>query len=751
MKRRSLITITWCVTLMTLIGVAVMAGISAQKSEANAFYVSPKGDDTNPGTIDKPFKTLSRARDAVRDYKARMRQLPQGELTVFLQGGDYMLTEPLALGPEDSGRATGAIRWSGVRGGTSRLIGGKIVSDFKPVSEPSALARIKQEYRQHILQADLRALAISDFSVPKSELFFKGRYMKLARYPNEDWLTIKDVPQHGAQVKYEGDVQNLGATFNGIPAGRHWGRFVYEGERPNQWADRDDIWMRGFWCWDWSYGYQKVHRFDKAKNEVYPEEPYHNYGYRRGQRFAFLNILEELDAPGEWYIDSSTGMLYFWPPQPIRPGDVMFPVMESPMITLSGTEYVTIENLRLAGSRGRAISMKGGTGNLIAGCSFTNICDTVVTIDEGTNNGIRSCDIFEVSSSGIQVTGGDRTRLTPAYNFAVNNYVHHYSRSQKSGTTGVSVSGVGNRMANNRVHDAPHHAIGSGGNDNIIEYNEIHDVIKETGDAGAIHIGRDWTMRGNKIQFNYWHHIRGPKLEGPAFTSAISVYLDDMWSGTLVYGNIFFDCDWAVLIGGGHDNTVENNIMAKCGLGFSGDRRSLSWGKLNFAKGGNAHMWETLEAMPYKQEPWLSKYPKLVNILDNEPLIPKGNLIIRNIFSGNTWMRMLDGADFSNYAVKDNVISAENLAYWEYELKGDSVRIPFGDKRLAKQLESFGNILVEGNPGFIDPANGNLRLVATAPALNLGFKPIPYDKIGLFVDEWRTSLPSGRLPERERQ
>src|SRR5207344_1160005 len=117
-------------------------------------------------------------------------------------------------------------------------------------------------------------------------------------------------------------------------------------------------------------------------------------------------------------------------------------------------------------SRGRAISMKGGTGNLIAGCSFTNICDTVVTIDEGTNNGIRSCDIFEVSSSGIQVTGRDRTRLTPAYNFAVNNYVHHYSRSQKSGTTGVSVSGVGNRMANNRVHDAPHHALGSGGNDN---------------------------------------------------------------------------------------------------------------------------------------------------------------------------------------------------------------------------------------------------------------------------------------------
>lgn len=388
MKRRRLSTITWCVTLMAFICVAVTARISAQKREENAFHISPKGNDANPGTKDRAFRTLGRAQDAVRKYKAEKQRLPKRGLTVFLHGGDYMLTEPLALGPADSGTAAAPIRWSGLRGERPRLIGGKVVSDFKPVSEPSALTRIKQEHRQHILQADLRALGISDFSVPKSELFFKGRYMKLARYPNEDWLTIKEVPQHGAQMKYEGDVQNLGASFNGIPAGRHWGRFVYEGERPNQWADRDDIWMRGFWCWDWSYGYQRVHKFEKANNEVYPEEPYHNYGYRRGQRFCFVNILEELDAPGEWYIDSGNGKLYFWPPQPIRPGDVMFPVMESPMITLSGTENVIIENMKLACSRGRAITMKGGTGNLIAGCSFTNICDTVVTIDEGTNNGI---------------------------------------------------------------------------------------------------------------------------------------------------------------------------------------------------------------------------------------------------------------------------------------------------------------------------------------------------------------------------
>jgi alpha-L-fucosidase len=306
-------------------------------------------------------------------------------------------------------------------------------------------------------------------------------------------------------------------------------------------------------------------------------------------------------------------------------------------------------------------------------------------------------------------------------------------------------------MANNLVHDAPHHALGSGGNDNVIEFNEVHDVIQETGDAGALHIGRDWTMRGNKIQFNFWHHIRGPKLEGSAFTSAISVYLDDMWSGTFVYGNIFHDCDWAVLIGGGHDNIIENNLMSKCGLGFSGDRRSLGWGRLSFAKGGSARMFERLAAVPYKLEPWRTKYPNLVNILENEPLISKGNLITRNVFSGETWMLMIDGADFSNYQVTQNVIAAENLARWQFEIGGERKTIPFGEENLTKQLEGLGNIMVRTNPGFVETEAGELRLSDNSPAFSLGFKPIPYENIGLFVDQWRTALPSRprRQPEGE--
>ena len=52
-------------------------------------------------------------------------------------------------------------------------------------------------------------------------------------------------------------------------------------------------------------------------------------------------------------------------------------------------------------------------------------------------------------------------------------------------------------------------AIVFGGNEHLIEFNEIHDVCHESNDAGAIYGGRDWTMRGTVIRYNYFHDISG--------------------------------------------------------------------------------------------------------------------------------------------------------------------------------------------------------------------------------------------------
>ena len=46
----------------------------ARAADGAEFYVAPSGDDQHPGSLDQPFRTLSRARDAVRAINQQDRQ-----------------------------------------------------------------------------------------------------------------------------------------------------------------------------------------------------------------------------------------------------------------------------------------------------------------------------------------------------------------------------------------------------------------------------------------------------------------------------------------------------------------------------------------------------------------------------------------------------------------------------------------------------------------------------------------------------
>ena len=108
--------------------------------------------------------------------------------------------------------------------------------------------------------------------------------MPVARYPNHGWLTIAAVPLVEGHILNPGDPKVM---KDGLPSGRHSGMFRYDGNRPSGWADQRDIWMHGYWVWDWRDDYQKVERIDTSARIVYPQPPYHHYGYQKGQRYYF--------------------------------------------------------------------------------------------------------------------------------------------------------------------------------------------------------------------------------------------------------------------------------------------------------------------------------------------------------------------------------------------------------------------------------------------------------------------------------
>src|ERR1035437_742482 len=193
-------------TRMLILGATLLLALPGLTAQ---LYVSPTGSDTNSGTQAQPFATLERARDEGRRL-SQDRKLAKGGLTVWLRGGDYLRTNALQLTAADSGTASAPIVWRACKGETVRLLGGRKLSGFEPVTAPAIFARLPETAREHVLQVDLGALGLTDFgqltsrgfgrplSPAHCELFFGGRPMTLARWPNEGaWEQIAGVPESG--------------------------------------------------------------------------------------------------------------------------------------------------------------------------------------------------------------------------------------------------------------------------------------------------------------------------------------------------------------------------------------------------------------------------------------------------------------------------------------------------------------------------------------------------------------------------
>ena len=684
----------------------VILWITFSEGKAIEYYVSHSGNDSWSGIIanptdDKsngPFATLGRAQEAIRKLRENG-PLPPDSIIVNMRGGNYSITKTFRLGAEDSGYLHAPVIWRAFPGENVIFSGGKEITGFTPITDKSILKRIDKKYHSKILRADLNALGINDNgtvdagSSKRRELYFQGSFMEIARYPNKGWLKIIDIPQNGDEPVFSGVHPHK--RF-GIPVGRHYGKIIYGDDRPERWEKNSAIWMHGYWTWDWSDGFVKIKNIDTKKKEIHISEPHHRYGYTKEQRYYYLNILEELDTPGEWYLDGTSGVVYFWPPAELKDGDVYFPLLEEKMISLEKTANITIQGIKFQTSRAGAVEINGGSNNVIAGCRFTNLGKHAIVINGGINNGVKGCDIFEVASGGITLSGGDRKTLTSAGNYAVNNHIHHFAVRNKTYHYAVSMQGVGNLISHNKIHDAPHIAIGWGGNENIIEFNEIYNVLLETNDAGAIYGGRNPSMQGNIIRHNYFHHIGRESGHGTN-----SVYFDDYHCGNYVVGNVFYKGGipgrakmGAVFIHAGRYNVIDNNIFVECEQAYGVSH----WNKESMDRWIPAHGWDKklYEEVDIRKPPYSSRYPWLSNIMEDRRL--------------NTLSR--------------------NLIYkcGSFIGRGEAVDID--------------NLVMDEDPGFINANVENFLLNDDSYVYKKipGFKKIPFDKIGLYIDEYRKSI-----------
>jgi len=420
-----------------------------------------------------------------------------------------------------------------------------------------------------------------------------------------------------------------------------------------------------------------------------------------------VNVLEEIDQPGEWYLDRKKGALYFLPPKDFGEGPVLVSMLQETMLALDNTSYVTIRGLTFEVMRGVGAVVGGGTHNRIAGCIIRHASQGVI-LAGGTNNGVIGCDIYDLDSMGIRMSGGDRKTLTPAGLHAVNNHLHHYARFLKTWHPGIKIQGVGNRVAHNWIHHAPQYAISYEGNDHVIEFNDLHDVCLEMSDVGVIGCGTDWTFRGNVVRYNFIHHI--PERPYPG---VIGVYFDNCVSSAEVFGNVFFDVPKAVMIGGGRDFIIQNNIFIECEVPVNMDNRGLRWDHFR----PNGPMYDKLKAVNHDKPPWSTRYPKLARILLENPQAPLGNVLVNNVSYRSGWR---DPEEVCRQTFKQNI--------------------------RRKYMKIADNFVTDEDPGFIDAARMNFQLKDDSVVYRKipGFKKIPFGNIGLYQDQFLATRPVSR-------
>ncbi len=672
-----------------------------------AIYVSLNGNDDNAGTKNKPFATIKRAQQEVKKLKEK--GMPAGGIVVYLRGGRYFLQEGLLFGKDDSGTDTAPVVYRSYPGEQVRIIGGKQITNFTPLTDETILKRLPEEARGKVWVADLKQAGITEYghlvniSEIKSgphgmELFCNGRSMWLARWPNEGHARVAALTAKDGEMPGRGPYQ--------------LGKFVYAGDRPERWLEEKDAWLVGFWYFVFSKAHIQIASIDTREKTISLVSKQQPVG--KDVPYYAYNLLCELDVAGEWYLDRETGKLYFYPPDEPGKSELIVSTLDAPVLRMENASNVVVSGLVCECSWRNAIEIKGGRNNLIAGCVIRDVGQWGVIVDGGWEHSIVGCDIYDIGAGGISLYGGDRVNLIPGKHLADNNYIHHFDRFDQQYRQGVSIDGCGQRVSHNIIHDSPMQGIYFNAMDHVIEFNEIHDVVHEGRELGAIYVygAHDnwrWMNRGTIIRNNFIHHISYHC--SPNTSQGLNcIHVDGRNGGMVIEKNIFYRFSEGISCSHPHMR-LENNILIdaeRVAIGLGERGMEFFMDANNNPVMSNIEPWaRKLQTVRYKQPPWNYRYPQLVGaLMERYPMKTKDTVVERNVNTGGPFLSL------GGVSKEDNQV----INNWD------------GD-----------------DPLFLDKESMNFNIRPGSPVYGLtGCEPITMDGIGVYKDPLRASWPINR-------
>ncbi|HOE61332.1 MAG TPA: right-handed parallel beta-helix repeat-containing protein [Kiritimatiellia bacterium] len=659
------------------------------------FWVAPDGKDTDPGTKERPFATLARARDAVR---ALRQAEPDRDILVLFRSGTYPIEGPIGFSPEDSGRAGGRITYAAAPNATPVISGGRRITGFEPCGDGIWKTTVPNA---------------RDGKWRIEQLYVNGSRAVRARTPNGHYAYIDSIVETGIDpaTGKAGPIRDR--AFLGRP------KDIAPLLKLPQERLRDVV-VSAYHSWEISR--HRIVSIDPGRNLVlltgrYPPKFGH---YTSRERYYLDNFREALDAPGEWFLDRD-GTLFYKPRsgEDMAQAEVVAPVTETFLRFAGSAGGAQVENILFRGltfEYAAYLMPHEGAWSPQAACNI----DAVVMADYARNIAFTDCAIRRTGTYGFWFRDGCRdcvverclledlgaggVRLGPtahrphdagqltSHCRIDNNIIRDAGRVWPD-AVGVFIGHSGdNQVTHNDIAGMPYSGISVGwrwgygevpSKRNTISYNRIHhlgwDVLSDMGGIYTLGEAPGTVMSGNVIH----------DFSGDGECSMHGIYNDNSTAYMLMESNLVYNVrDGGYKLGSGKANIVRNNIFVS-----------------------------RLRDKPRHSGPIM-----FCQYYTNETHVAA--TIEKNIVCG------CEGQIFASSEFA-NRLELRNNVYWE----PSGTPIDF----IGRSFEAWQKLgrdagSVIADPKFADADNNDFHLQADSPALALGFVPFDSSRAGVYGD-----------------
>lgn len=710
--------------------------------DGQKIFVSTVGDDSGDGSEEEPLRTLEKAIDVANE----MREDSDKLIEILLREGTYSVTNTIKI--INSQKDDPLLKISAyqdekvtINAGVDIPLSAMNIADSnftnaiidKPNAGSVLQYNLKDAQIEDLGEISLRGHLISDEKEAQAELSLNGEVQKLAGWPNGEYTGLikpTDSNEYGKRTK------------SGIANGCS---FQVNYDRPSQWSKPEQAWLSGTIGPNYEFDYYPVSRFDSEEKRVYLSrgalEKYYTEPYYR-----FENVPEELDEPGEYYIDRQSGMLYFYPPEDAPKDSVLTITMSTPTLDVSGkapnsmfrienSKNIVFENLIFKGGRGSAITGKNNSNIQFINCEINSFGENGIRFDASTDIKISDCKIHDVGQDGILfVSCGNYKTLSPSNIVVSNNDIYNFARLERSYKTGIDFGYrcVGATAANNHIHNGPHAGMIFYGVNNDIYGNEFDNLVTEFSDMDALYCNNSnypWE-RGNKIHNNYFHDIGKSSMNGRHQINVRAIRTDNRGCGLNIYENLFYNIGdggngngnngIGAITAEGTRNRIFNNLFVDCNEAYF---NTLQYKEIENADDGTLYPDTVINSSGVEVANTINgaKVADLKKQMENYlPVYGKQFPELYKYFYEHPNMSKTN--EFKNNMIINIAIPLSNI---------NGIQNEEGFRGSQMLTAASGNYVSTSDPGFASYDNGNLELSSLATSLVEGLPKFEMSSFGI--------------------